>query len=294
MGTPARFAVAQRSTAECLGLFAAAQRLFERRGVDFHLVAFETAAERGVEGLIASEWDYIEIGVIPLVRLRADGHDPAIVVGTTAMNTNFLMGRRDITRVVELAGGRVGCLSLGGQTAAAARAVLARNGIADAVELGPLGKYSKIFDAIGAGDIDGAILAGDFRFFGEVRHGMHIIADIGSEIRMPGTCVVTTRREIARNPELAKQIVGTYVDAVHAFKTYPDIAKSFLHNHLEFEEDVIERIYEYYRSIFQTVPRPSLPRPAFIEWSRRNVSLAAADALAWPAEPVDGAQPATR
>ena len=58
MGIPARFAVAQRSTAECLGLFAAAQRLFERRGVDFQLVAFETAAERGVEGLTAGEWDY--------------------------------------------------------------------------------------------------------------------------------------------------------------------------------------------------------------------------------------------
>src|SRR5262249_10996078 len=245
MGIPTRFAVAQRSTAECLGLFAAAQRLSERRGVDFHLVAFETAAERGVEGLIADEWDYIEIGVIPLVRLRADGHDPAIVVGTTPMNTNFLMGRRDITRVTELAGGRVGCLSLGGQTAAVARAVLARSGIADAVELVPLGKYSKIFDAISAGEIDGAILAGDFRFLGEVRHGMRIIADIGGEIRMPGTCVVTTRREIARKPELAKQIVGTYVDAVHAFKMHPDIAKAFLHDHLEFEEDVIDRIYEY-------------------------------------------------
>ena len=126
MGIPARFAVAQRSTAECLGLFAAAQRLFERRGVDFDLVAFETAAERGVEGLIAGEWDYIEIGIIPLVRLRADGHDPAIVVGTTPINTNFLMGRHNITRATELAGGRIGCLSLAGQTAAVARAVLAR------------------------------------------------------------------------------------------------------------------------------------------------------------------------
>ena len=257
MGIPARFAVAQRSTAECLGLFAAAQRLFERRGVDFQLVAFETAAERGVEGLIAGEWDYIEIGVIPLVRLRADGHDPAIVVGTTPMNTNFLMGRRDITRVAELAGGRVGCLSLGGQTAAVARAVLGRNGIADTVELVPLGKYSKVFDAIGSGDIDGAILAGDFRFIGEVRHGMRILADIGSEIGMPGTCVVTTRREVARKPELAKQIVGIYVDAVHVFKTNPDIAKPFLHKHLDFEENVIDRIYEYYRFVFQT--RPSLP-----------------------------------
>jgi ABC-type nitrate/sulfonate/bicarbonate transport system substrate-binding protein len=257
MGISARFAVATRSTAECLGLFAAAERRFERRGVDFQLVAIETAAERGVEGLVAGEWDYIEIGVIPLIRLRADGHDPAIVVGTTPMNTNFLMGRRDIRRVAELAGGRVGCLSLGGQTAAAARAVLGRNGIADTVELVPLGKYSKIFDAVAAGDIDGAILAGDFRFLGEVRHGMRILADIGREIGMPGTCVVTTRREVARKPELAKQIVGTYVDAVHVFKTNPDIAKAFLHNHLDFEGNVIDRIYEYYRSIFQT--RPSLP-----------------------------------
>ena len=104
-----------------------------------------------------------------------------------------------------------------------------------------MGKYSKIFDAISVGDIDGAILAGDFRFLGEARHGMRIIADIGSEIRMPGTCVVTTRREIARKPELAKQIVGTYVDAVHIFKTLPDAAKAFLHNHLEFEEGVTER-----------------------------------------------------
>jgi len=84
-----------------------------------------------------------------------DGHDPAIVVGTTPMNTNFLMGRHDITRMTELAGGRIGCLSLAGQTAAVARAVLARSGVADAVELVPLGKYSKIFDAISAGDIDG-------------------------------------------------------------------------------------------------------------------------------------------
>jgi ABC-type nitrate/sulfonate/bicarbonate transport system substrate-binding protein len=145
-------------------MFAAAQRLFENRGVDFHLVAFETAAERGIEGLLAGEWDYIVIGVTPLVSLRADGHDPAIVVGTTPINTNFLMGRRGITHAAKLAGRRVGCLSLGGQTAAAARAVFERNGIKDGAELVPLGKYSRIFDAINAGDIDGAILAGDFRF----------------------------------------------------------------------------------------------------------------------------------
>lgn len=257
--SPCRFAVAQRSTAECLGLFAEAQGLFAARGIDFHLVAMETAAERGTQGLLAGEWDYIEIGYTPLVRLVAEGRDPVVVVGTTPVNTNFLMGRRDIATVADLRGGRIGCLSLGGQTAAAARAVLQPHGLADAVELVPLVTYARIFDAVAEGEIEGAILAGDIRFPGEVRHGMRVLADIGAVTGMPGTCVVTTRREIARDPELAARVVRTYVDAVQAFRTRPDDARAFLADHLGFDADVIERVYDYFRSVFPALPRPSPP-----------------------------------
>ena len=61
------------------------------------------------------------------------------------------MGRRDIGKLADLAGGRIGCLSLGGQTASAARAVLSPHGIADAVKLVPLVTYSKIFDSVASG-----------------------------------------------------------------------------------------------------------------------------------------------
>jgi len=257
--TPARFAVAQRSTAECLGLFAEAQGLFAARRIEFRLIGFETAAERGIRGLLAGAWDYIEIGIIPLVRLKADGHDPVIVVGTTPVNTNVLMGRRDVATLSALAGGRIGCLSLGGQTAAAARAVLGPHGLADAVGLVPLGTYSRIFDAVAAGEIEGAILAGDIRFPGEVKLGMHVLADIGAATGMPGTCVVTTRREIARDPGLAGRIVRTYVDSVGAFRDRPEAAKAFLAGHLGFGPDVTDRVYAFYRSVFPAMPRPSLP-----------------------------------
>ena len=62
--TPCLFAIAQRRP---LSLFAKAQGL-SSNGSDFRLIAFETAAERGVEELPAGEWDYIEIGITPLVR----------------------------------------------------------------------------------------------------------------------------------------------------------------------------------------------------------------------------------
>jgi ABC-type nitrate/sulfonate/bicarbonate transport system substrate-binding protein len=255
--TPCRFAVAQRSTAECLGLFAEAQGLFAARAVDFQLIAFETAAERGTQGLLAGEWDYIEIGYTPLVRLVAEGRDPVVIVGTTPLNTNFLMGRRDIATLADLRGGRIGCLSLGGQTAAAARAVLQPHGLADAVELVPLVTYARIFDAVAEGKIEGAILAGDIRFPGEVRHGMRVLADIGAVTGMPGTCVVTTRREIARNSDLTARVVRTYVDAIEAFRARPDAARAFLAGHLGFDADVIARVYDYFRSVFPPLPRPS-------------------------------------
>ena len=88
---------------------------------------------------------------------------------------------------------------------------------------------------------------------------MHLLADIGAATGMPGTCVVTTRREIERNPDLTRQIVRTYAEAVEAFRTRPDEAKSFLAGHLGFDADVIERVYEFYRTVFPAVPRPSLP-----------------------------------
>jgi ABC-type nitrate/sulfonate/bicarbonate transport system substrate-binding protein len=256
---PVRFAVAQKSTAECLGLFAADQGVFAARGIAFELVAFETAAERGMAGLFAGEWDYIEIGIVPLVRLVADGLDPVIVAGTTPLNTNVLMGRRDIADIAALAGGRIGCLSLGGQTAAAARAALAPHGLEDAVTLVPLGAYAKIFDAVAAGEVEGAILAGDIRFPAEVRLGMRVLADIGAATGMPGTCVVTTRRELAASPERTRRIVHAYADAVQAFRDRPEEARAFLGTLLGFEAEEIERVYTAYRDIFPADLRLSLP-----------------------------------
>ena len=48
--------------------FSPKRRGFQATGSDFRLIAFETAADRGVEELPAGEWDYIEIGITPLVR----------------------------------------------------------------------------------------------------------------------------------------------------------------------------------------------------------------------------------
>lgn len=255
----ANIAVALRATAESLGMFAAEVGLFAENGIDFRLQGFETAAEKGMAGLKDGTWDWLEIGVTPLVPRVADGQDPVVLLATTAVNSNFLMGHRDVTEVMALKGAKIGCLSNTGQTAFAANTVLSQYGFADTVELVPLGTYPKIFAAVAAGEVQGAILAADYRFHGVVHHGMHALADIGAATGLPGTALISTRQVTNREPELALRIVRTYVKAIHRFKTDRKTVIPFLHRHLNIDDaDVVAGIYDYFAEIFERLPYPGM------------------------------------
>jgi ABC-type nitrate/sulfonate/bicarbonate transport system substrate-binding protein len=258
-GTAVNFAVALRATAECLGMFAAKVGLFAGNGIDFRLQGFETAAEKGMAGLKDGTWDWLEIGVTPLVPRVADGQDPVVLLATTAINSNFLMGHRDVTEIAALKGAKIGCLSVTGQTAFAANTVLSKYGIDGTVELVPLGTYPRIFAAVAAGEVQGAILAADYRFHGAVHHGMNALADIGAATGLPGTALISTRHVIAADPDLALRIVRTYVQAIHRFKTDRRAAIPFLHEHLNIDDaDVVAGIYEYFVDTFEPLPYPSM------------------------------------
>ena len=257
-GTVVNFAVALRATAECLGMFAAEVGLFTKNDIDFHLQGFETAAEKGMAGLKDGTWDWLEIGVTPLVPRIADGQDPVVLLATTAVNSNFLMGHRDVTDVAMLEGRRVGCLSNTGQTAFAANTVLAQHGIAGTVELVPLGTYPKIFTAVANGDVQGAILAADYRFHGSVHYAMNALADIGAATGLPGTALISTRHVTARDPELTLRIVRTYIQAIHRFKTDRETAIPFLLRHLNLDDGaVVAGIYDYFAKTFERLPYPA-------------------------------------
>ncbi len=255
--TSVNFAVALRATAECLGMFAAETGLFAANGIDFRLKGFETAAEKGMAGLKDGSWDYLEIGMTPLIPRIVDGQDPVVLLATTAVNSNFLMGHRDVTDIAMLQGGRIGCLSNTGQTAFAANTVLSKYGVADGVELVALGTYPAIFAAVADGEVQGAILAADYRFHGAVHHGMNALADIGAATGLPGTALISTRHVVSREPELTLGIVRTYVQVIQRFKTDPDTAIPFLHRHLNIDDaDVVAGIHGYFADTFERLPYP--------------------------------------
>lgn len=257
-GTRVNFAVALRATAECLGMFAAELGLFAANGIEFELKGFETAAEKGMAGLKDGTWDYLEIGMTPLIPRIADGQDPVVLLATTAVNSNFLMGHRDVADIAMLQGCRIGCLSNTGQTAFAANTVLAKYGVADTVELVALGTYPAIFAAVAAGEVQGAILAADYRFHGSVHHGMNALADIGAATGLPGTALISTRHIVARAPDVTLNIVRTYVQAIDRFKTDSDAAIPFLHRHLNIDDaDVVAGIHGYFAETFARLPYPA-------------------------------------
>lgn len=254
----ARVALGLRSTAQCLGRVGAGAGIFERLGVDFRIAGFETAAPAALAGLMDGDWEFGEMGAVPVVSGVLDGLDPVILLAPEQVNAMFIIAGRAISEPSALAGGRIGVLSAAGQTAVTATAMLRRWGLEGRVELVSLGKYPAIYEAIARGEIEAGLLTADYRFAGERAHGMNALVDLGDELGFQGPIVATTRRVIAENPELVRRVVRGYVDVIRFFKTERALVLPLLADHLAFDDlAAVEATYDFYVPRFQDTPLPS-------------------------------------
>lgn len=254
----ARVALGLRSTAQCLGRIGAEAGIFERLGIDFEIAAFETAAPRALAGLLDGEFDFTEMGAVPVVNGVLDGADPVILLAPEPMSALFVIARAGIAEPAALAGGRIGVLSETGQTGVTAHAMLERWGLDDAVALAPLGAYPRIYEAIAAGEIEAGLLTADYRFAGETAHGMVALVDLGDAFGYQGTIVATTRRVIAERRPLVAAVVRGYVGAIHHFKTARAAVLPALERHLGFDDSrTVVAAYDFYVPRFQAYPTPS-------------------------------------
>lgn len=257
---PLRLALGLRSTAQSLGHLAIETGIFDRLGVDVQIAAMETAAPAAVAGLIDGRFDLAEIGAVPVVEAALAGHDPAIVLAPEPVNALFVVARHDIADPAGLAGGRLGVLSVEGQTGVTAKAILDRWGLGGAVELTALGTYPRIYSAIAAGEIEAGLLSADWRFAGAAAHGMNPLVDLGEAFGFQGPVLATSRRLIATTAVRVRAVVRGYVEAIHLFKTDRATVLPLLAEHLGFDDrEAVAAAYDFYVPRFQELPRPSMP-----------------------------------
>jgi ABC-type nitrate/sulfonate/bicarbonate transport system substrate-binding protein len=220
------------------------------------LPAIAVGGPEAAAGLIRGDWEFAHTGTVPVAEEVLRGRDIVILATPTAEFPNsFIMTKKEITKLAQLSGKKVGVLTETGQTSVAARITVEKAG-ASAIYL-PLIKFDRIYAALAAGEIDAGALPIDLRFSGQVRYEWNAFPL--DEFGTP-SIFATTRRLIASDRELVMNVMRGFVETIHLFKTRPDIVVLLLQRYLKIEDrKAAEDLHAFHVPVFQKVPRPSFP-----------------------------------
>lgn len=250
--TPTRAAIALRAAAQSVIWIGAEAGIFKKHGVDVKLT-LDTGGPRAAAGTIGGDWEFCHTGDTPVVQGVLKGQDPVLIVGVTEPHDiAFLMARRNITTPEQLAGARIGGVDAKGQFGKYVDGLLAKWGVTANVLT--LGSFKNVYAALEKGEIDAGYLPVDLRFIGEKEFGWNNLA--GIPIGAGG--IVTTRRQIASNPDLVSRFVKASVETIAMFKTRPDQAVPLLQSFLQISDrKAVETLHAYYVPLFRAIPRPT-------------------------------------
>jgi ABC-type nitrate/sulfonate/bicarbonate transport system substrate-binding protein len=230
--------------------------VFKKRGIDMTFPAIAVGGPEAAAGLIRGDWEFAHTGTVPVAEEVLKGRDVVILATPTSdFPKSFVMTRKEITQLAQLAGKKIGVLTETGQTSVATRITVEKAG-ATATYL-PLVKFDRIYTALAAGEIDAGALPIDLRFSGQVQYGWNAFPIDAFDTP---SIFATTRKLIASNRELVMNVMQGFVETIHLFKTRPDIVVPLLQRYVKIEDrKVAEDLYAFHVPVFQKVPRPSFP-----------------------------------
>ncbi len=247
-----RMGIALRAVFQSEAWLGAHAGLFSRLGMDLSFPAIATGGPASMAGAIRGDWDVCHTGALPIMQGVLRGQDPVLLVTPTELHEAvFVMARRDITTLPQLAGTRIGAVDAAGQFGRPLKIMLDQAGIS--AEVVSLGSFQAIYAALIKGEVAAGYLPIDLRFRGQSEHGWNALMGL----KIVGG-IATTRRFIAAHPRLVAGFVKGVVDAIHLFKTRPDIVIPLLQEFLQIEErEPMEKLHTFYAPLFRAVPTPT-------------------------------------
>jgi len=189
------------------------------------------------------------------------GNDLVIIGGLLNRPAFYLVANKKITSVGDLKGKKVGINQPRRMAGMMMLALLRRWGFdsVNDLELVDLGLNDRSFEALRTGDLDAALLPPEKAFLAEAE-GLRIVADT-LDLHCHWVPLATTRRFLAANPELVKQVAGIYRDSIHFFKSEPQATLKTIGEQLpalNSQPRVLENCYRVFAELFEPTLAPSL------------------------------------
>jgi ABC-type nitrate/sulfonate/bicarbonate transport system substrate-binding protein len=230
--------------------------LFGKNGFSPEIVYTRAA----IETLIAGEVQFGQMTGALMFSARLQGGDPVMLAGVQDFLNDRLVVRPGINSVEELKGKRVGVFRFGSASHLRLLNVLPRYGLGERdVTFLQVGDTPERLIALHGGSIDATLLSPPDHFQA-LRGGIKIILNL-RDLNVPyqGTGLVTTQRLLARNRDMARRFLKTFVEAIHVVRTDPAVSKrAFAKYRQTKDEKQIEDAYQTLREIVRPKPYPSI------------------------------------
>ena len=222
------------------------QGFFRKYGLDVQLIFVESGS-RTVQTLVSGDVAAAQVAGSSVLQSNLQGSGVMLIAGfINTLDYKFVVAR-DITRPDQLKGKSVAVSRVGSSSDFATRFALERYGLAPDKDVAILqiGSQPARFAALETGKIHGVMIAIPLTAKAK-KAGMNTLADLQMlGLEYQHTALAVSQNLIKTQPELLRNILRAFVEAIHYVKTHRKETMAVLAKYLKTDDpDALEESYE--------------------------------------------------
>jgi len=239
---------------------------FKKHGLDVKPLVM-AGSSTAIAAMLSGEVGLIGIAASGLINAHLAGRDAVMVAGIVNFAPYELIVSKEIRRLEELKGKRMGIARFGGSADFLARWGLNHNGLKPGkdVTILQVGGNAERMAAVSQGAIQATLLEQAFAHLAK-KAGLRSLLDYstaGLDYQHSG--MGTTKSFIAKNPDLIKRYLQAMIEGIHRYKTDRAFGLKVLERHLRVQDpETIQSAYDYYAPKTLLVPYVNMKGMKFL------------------------------
>jgi NitT/TauT family transport system substrate-binding protein len=232
--------------------------LFRKNNLDLEIIYMP--GNISAPSLMSGEIQFGQMTGALMSPIRLQGGDPVMLVSVQELLDDRLVVRPGINSPGDLKGKRIAISRFGAASHMRVLNMLPRYGLSEKdVTFLQIGDTPARIIALTGNSVDASSFSPPDHL-AAVQAGMKILLNMAElNIFYQGTGLVTTQRYIAKNRDVVRRMVKSYVDAIHIVRTSPEITKrAFVKYRKTRDEKQLEDAYQTLREVVKPKPYPNM------------------------------------
>jgi NitT/TauT family transport system substrate-binding protein len=232
--------------------------LFKKNNLDVEIIYMP--GNISAPSLMSGEIQFGQMTGALMSPVRLQGGDPVMLVSVQELLDDRLVVQPNIKAPEDLKGKRIAISRFGAASHMRVLNMLPRYGLSDKdVTFLQIGDTPARIIAMIGNSVDASSFSPPDHL-AAVQAGMKILLNMAElNIYYQGTGLVTTQRFIAKNRDIARRMVKSYVEAIHIVRTNPEVTKrAFVKYRKTKDEKQLEDAYQTLREVVKPKPYPNM------------------------------------